>query len=158
MPLRGERIAPVFKSSEPREAGRYFEDLDDLLGRCAVTSDDEKKRWATRYPDMEAGDTWMALPQFSEEKSPGVKYTYDEWKTAVLELYPGAVRGSRKYYVADFEAEVTKFAANGPYTREGIAAFERRIKPIYAYLLGKHLIVNSQAAVILAANVATSSL
>lgn len=153
MPLRGERIAPVFKSSEPREAGRYFEDLDDLFTRCEITTDKDKKKWATRYPDMEASETWMALPEYAEGTQTEPR-PYESWKDAVLALYPGAVRGSRKYYVADFEAEVTKFVASGPFTREGIAAFERRVKPIYAYLLSKHLIVNSQAAVILASHVA----
>ncbi|KAJ7900842.1 hypothetical protein B0H13DRAFT_2275275 [Mycena leptocephala] len=49
MPSRGDRNAPTFESTKPRELPRYFSDLEYQFTRCNITDNDEKKSHATRF-------------------------------------------------------------------------------------------------------------
>ena len=44
MPMCNEHAAPTFDSSKPTELLRYFEDLEQLMRRAAITSEEEKKQ------------------------------------------------------------------------------------------------------------------
>ena len=83
MPFRGDKTAPEFDPAYPRSLLRFFEDLEECFLRARVTSDDEKKRYALRYVSFKEADTWEELDSFASG-------TFDEWKAAILALYPEA--------------------------------------------------------------------
>ncbi len=58
MPVFGERAAPVFNSSKPREIVRYFNQLEDLFNQCAVATDAAKKKYVITYVDVDTAETW----------------------------------------------------------------------------------------------------
>ena len=49
MPMRNECAAPTFDSSKPRELSRYFEDLEQLMRRATIASEEEKKQQVLHY-------------------------------------------------------------------------------------------------------------
>ncbi|KAJ6524848.1 hypothetical protein DFH09DRAFT_1329208 [Mycena vulgaris] len=102
MPACGDRGAPSFDSSNPRQLHRHFSDLDFHFGRSSVTDDTEKKKHTTRFLSVEEQDVWEAFPEFGPTK------TYDEFKAAVLKLVPGT-DVDRKFTPADLDALVVEF-------------------------------------------------
>ncbi|KAJ7148917.1 hypothetical protein C8R46DRAFT_826294, partial [Mycena filopes] len=79
MPARGDRNAPQFDSTKPRELHRYFTDLEFHFTRANVTDSTEKKRHATRFLSVDDQDVWESLAQFGDPAK-----SYDEFKAAVL--------------------------------------------------------------------------
>jgi hypothetical protein len=66
MPVRGERSAPTFDHDQPSTLRQYFAQLDRLFVRCAITSDLEKKDYATSFLKSDIADCWEALPEFTD--------------------------------------------------------------------------------------------
>src|SRR5882724_10612919 len=58
MPLRGDRSAPHFDPSQPRELRRYFADLAVHFTRSKIDDNQEKKRYACRYVDIDTEELW----------------------------------------------------------------------------------------------------
>ena len=85
MPVRGEDTAPIFNKLKHRELPRFFDELEYLFVRAAITSEADKKRHTLRYVDFDIELLWRAIPEFSDP----IK-TYDEFKTGILNLYPDA--------------------------------------------------------------------
>ena len=106
MPLSGERTAPTFDPTSPRTLSRFFRDLEDWFARIGVTDDQEKKNYAVSYVDVTTEDLWSALDKFS---SPD---TYDQWKSDIVALYPGADE-SRRFTIPDIEDLVAHWQARG---------------------------------------------
>jgi len=46
MPARGERAAPSFDTTKPRELVRFFEELEYLFARADLKDETEKKKHA----------------------------------------------------------------------------------------------------------------
>ena len=97
MPFRGERIAPSYDKSKPRELVRFFRELERLFVLASVTSEEEKKEQTVRYVDFEVEEFWRTLPEFRNPLA-----TYEEFKSAVLSLYPDA-SGDYKYAISDVD-------------------------------------------------------
>ena len=51
MPAHGERAAPTFDTSKPRELIRFFEELEYLFTRASLEEESEKKKPVLRYVD-----------------------------------------------------------------------------------------------------------
>jgi hypothetical protein len=69
MPHRFEKSAPRFDPTNPRSLRRYFADLDDLFIQHNVSDDQQKKRHATKYLDIEAEDFWRVIPEYKPPAS-----------------------------------------------------------------------------------------
>ncbi|KAJ7110758.1 hypothetical protein C8R46DRAFT_1279023 [Mycena filopes] len=103
MPARGDRNAPQFDSTKPRELHRYFTDLEFHFTRANVTDSTEKKRHATRFLSVDDQDVWESLAQFGDPAK-----SHDEFKAAVLKLYPGN-DANRKYSLGDLDALIGEY-------------------------------------------------
>ncbi|KAJ7830860.1 hypothetical protein B0H13DRAFT_2432885 [Mycena leptocephala] len=129
MPSRGDRNAPTFESTKPRELPRYFSDLEYQFTRCNITDNDEKKSHATRFLSVRDADAWEALTEFFTPTN-----TYAEFKDAVLNLYPGTAPG-KKYSLADLDTLVGAHARTGIHSRGDFSEFYRDFSTISTYLI-----------------------
>ncbi|KAJ6537519.1 hypothetical protein DFH09DRAFT_1090876 [Mycena vulgaris] len=130
MPACGDRGAPSFDSSNPRQLHRHFSDLDFHFGRSSVTDDTEKKKHTTRFLSVEEQDVWEAFPEFGPTK------TYDEFKAAVLKLVPGT-DVDRKFTPADLDALVGKYARLGILSKGDYSEFYRHFLAITQFLVAR---------------------
>jgi hypothetical protein len=131
MPARGDRGAPQFDSTKPRELHRYFNDLEFLFTRSGVTDEAETKKHATGFLSVDDQDIWEALEEFSTATK-----SYAEFKDAVLKLYPGT-DVDRKYTLADLDALVGEYARLGILSKGDYSEFHRQFLVITRYLLAK---------------------
>ncbi|KAJ7927302.1 hypothetical protein B0H13DRAFT_2556765, partial [Mycena leptocephala] len=129
MPSRGDRNAPTFESTKPRELPRYFSDVEYQFTRCNITDNDEKKSHATRFLSVRDADAWEALTEFFTPTN-----TYAEFKDAVLNLYPGTAPG-KKYSLADLDTLVGAHARTGIHSRGDFSEFYRDFSTISTYLI-----------------------
>ena len=79
---------------KPRELPIYFSELELLFDSAQISADQEKKENAQHYLQYEDFELWGTLPEFQSQT------TYEEFKAAVLRLYPGA-NTERQYCLAD---------------------------------------------------------
>ncbi|ETW78890.1 hypothetical protein HETIRDRAFT_428664 [Heterobasidion irregulare TC 32-1] len=84
MPARGDRTAPTFDPHQPRELRRYFADLDFHFGRSAIEDDQEKKKHACRFLDVNTCELWESLTTFTNATK-----TFKEFCKEVYRLCPG---------------------------------------------------------------------
>ncbi|KAJ7925343.1 hypothetical protein B0H13DRAFT_1863187 [Mycena leptocephala] len=131
MPARGDRNAPHFDSQKPRELPRYFSDLQYLFTRAQVADSTEKKQHATRFLTVEDQDVWETLDEFTDANK-----TYDEFKRAVLNLYPGT-DADRKYSLADLDALIGEYGRIGIHSKADFSEFYRQFLVISKYLVDK---------------------
>jgi hypothetical protein len=130
MPARGDRNAPQFDSTKPRELQRYFTDLEYHFTRCGVTDGTEKKKHATRFLGVDDQEVWEALEEFK------AAHPYADFKTAVLKLYPGN-DAERKYSLADLDVLVGHYARVGILSKGDYSEFYRQFLVITKYLVGR---------------------
>ncbi|KAG6848744.1 hypothetical protein C0991_012547 [Blastosporella zonata] len=111
MPARGHGTAPSFNPSEPRELPRYFTELEFLFASSGVTDDAEKKALGICYVDYNTSEQWLSISEYQpyDDSQPALPYSYDNWKRAVISLYPGA-DATTKYSMADLDRIMGKAA------------------------------------------------
>ncbi|CAK5283498.1 unnamed protein product [Mycena citricolor] len=130
MPPRGARGAPIFDSKQPRELLRFFSDLEYHFGAAGVTNDQEKKKHAVRYLPFDDAEVWESLESFAAPSS------YDQFKAAVLKLYPGT-DADRRYSLSDMHALIGEYASIGILSRVDYSEFYRRFLVITKFLVDK---------------------
>ena len=64
---------------------RYFQELEFLFVQANVTSDSEKKRYATIYLDPVDAIVFYTPTEFKDPTK-----TYEEWKLALEKYFPGS--------------------------------------------------------------------
>ncbi|KAJ7177321.1 hypothetical protein C8R43DRAFT_1118325 [Mycena crocata] len=131
MPARGDRNAPQFNSQKPRELPRYFQDLQYLFTRANVTDSTEKKQHSTRFLTVEDQAVWETLEQFTDAAK-----SFDEFKTAVLSLYPGT-DPDRTHSLADLNSLIEEYAHVGIHSKADFSEFYRQFLVISKYLVDK---------------------
>ncbi|KAJ7455161.1 hypothetical protein FB451DRAFT_1049110 [Mycena latifolia] len=131
MPARGDRNAPTFDSSKPRELPRYFSDLEFHFTRCNITDAAEMKSHATRFLSVRDQDAWEALTEFITDGT-----TYADFKSAVLKLYPGT-DADRKYSLADLDVLIGAYARTGILSKGDFSEFYRDFTAISTFLIRK---------------------
>lgn len=136
MPSRGQRSAPTFNPAQPRELERYFTDLETQFNQSNITTDADKKKWAIQYTDIDTSDMWKSLPQYGVNQVTNQQYTYDEFKAAVVALYPGA-NEDRKYAMPDLDILVGQTARNGIHSLNDLAQYYQRYFTISIFLVNK---------------------
>jgi len=103
LPFRGAEDAPTFDGS-PSRLIRYFRDVDRLyLSMGKSPTDAEKISQAIYYLDYDTADLWEGIPP-----PPGAGFTWDSFKKAIMELYPGSEE-TRLYSVRDLEMLVQDY-------------------------------------------------
>ena len=83
MPTRGHSMAPEFPIDQPHKLHHYFQELDILFDSCAVVDDEEKKKHARQYLDIDSSDLWGSLPEHA------AMFSYPDFVKVVYKLYPG---------------------------------------------------------------------
>ncbi|KAG6850839.1 hypothetical protein C0991_010021, partial [Blastosporella zonata] len=111
MPARGHGTAPSFNPSKPRELPRYFTELKFLFASCGVTESAKKKALGIQYVDYNTSEQWLLISEYQpyNDSQPALPYSYDDWKRAVISLYPGA-NATTKYSMADLDQIMGKAA------------------------------------------------
>ncbi|KAG6862979.1 hypothetical protein C0991_009066, partial [Blastosporella zonata] len=107
MPARGHNTAPSFSLNEPRELPRYFQELEFLFASSGVIDDVNKKALEIHYVDYNMSEQWLLLVEYEASSidpttQTVIPYSYQDWKTAVISLYPG-VDNATKYSMADLD-------------------------------------------------------
>ena len=129
-PFRGAHGCPTFEG-HPTSLDRYFLDIEEIFVMLSITADDAAKiNKALYYLDDATNRLWKPYAT----KPDGSARSWDEFKAAVMLLYPGADL-QRLYSVNDLESLVLKTAARGIYTRVEYGEFFREFSLISAYLL-----------------------
>ncbi|KAG5715696.1 hypothetical protein E4T56_gene531 [Termitomyces sp. T112] len=115
MPPCNDTTAPKWDESCPRELPQYFKELEYLFADCGITDNTQKKEYALQYISYDTAETWLGLPEFGNNISNNAPqpYTYQEWKLAVLRLYPGA-DASACYNLGDLEWLVNQTFNSAP--------------------------------------------
>lgn len=119
MPLPGERAAPEFDESKPRELKRYFRLVAQLLARAGITDEQAKKEHTVDYLSVEVSDLWQAQPTFENG-------TWTEFKDAIGKLYPGSDNTNR-YVLRDLTDIITEAQHSGIRNRADFGTFMRKL-------------------------------
>lgn len=131
MPARGERSAPSYNKSRPRELVRFFKELERLFVRTSMTSDKEKKEQVLRYVDFEEEEFWQTLPEFKSSMA-----TYDDFKAAIFFCYPDA-SGDYLYSLHDVDLLIMERLQVGINNATDLADFHLRFHQITSWLVSK---------------------
>ena len=127
MPFRGERSAPLFDQTQPRTIKQYFAQLDALFTRCAITSDLEKKDFATSFITWDIAETWEALPEFSKPTS-----TFAAFKDRLLDIYN---QTTLRYTISDLNELTSSQSQLEIRSLQALTAFHLRFIAISSHLL-----------------------
>jgi hypothetical protein len=131
MPARGERAAPTFDRSKPRELCRFFEELEYLFVRTGLATEPEKKKQVLRYVDFEIEQTWKTFPEYAD-----LAKTYDDFKKAILVHYPDAT-GDYVYSLRDLDSLVGERQRVGIHTTNELQDFHLSFLTITTWLIEK---------------------
>jgi hypothetical protein len=101
MPARNHSSAPKF-DGQAASLTRYLNEVHRLGEACSL-SEKQIIEWTLMYADPNDSELW-------EQQTEGRKDTWNAFKSAVIELYPGA-DGDRKYSVNDLQVLVEDNAA-----------------------------------------------
>jgi Protein of unknown function (DUF4100)/Aspartyl protease len=132
LPARTEKAAPTFDDSQPEELERYFADLQVLLDRYNIADQNERKQAAVKYLKIRTEQLWKTTEAWTNQNK-----TYEEFKTEVYTLYPGAT-GDRSYTVQDLDTLIGHWARVGIFTATDLGEYYRRFLLISRYLIGKN--------------------
>ena len=124
MPARGEDAAPIFNELRPRELSRFFDELEYLFKRAAITSEADKKNYTLRYVDFD-------IEEFDDPTK-----TYAEFKAGILDRYPEASEENR-YCFSDIDILIDKRLQLGINSVKDLADFTMRFLAITNWLIDK---------------------
>ena len=133
MPGRGERSAPTFDRSKPRELHRFFDDLERLFERNDITNETEKKKDACRYVDFEVERVWKTFPEYASAAT-----SYTDFKKAVLVHYPDA-EGDFVYSAVDLDTLLAARRRTAIKTTDELQAFHLEFITLTTWLIEKDL-------------------
>ncbi|KNZ80297.1 hypothetical protein J132_06413 [Termitomyces sp. J132] len=98
----------------------------------------QKKEYAAQYIFYDMAETWLGLPEFGDNiiinNNAPQPYTYQEWKVAVLRLYPGT-NASTHYNLGDLERLVNQTFNSGLATLGRFSDYYRDFQCIARWLL-----------------------
>ncbi|KNZ78114.1 hypothetical protein J132_01638, partial [Termitomyces sp. J132] len=108
------------------------------LNPTIVNMNNDPKEYASRYVSYDTAETWLGLPEFGNNIIVGNNapqpYNYQEWKAAVLRLYPGA-DASACYNLGDLERLVNQSFNSGLATLGRFSDYYRDFQRIARWLL-----------------------
>jgi hypothetical protein len=127
MPFHGERGAPTFDHTNPNTIRQYFAQLEGHFARCKITSELEKKDYATQFVKVDIADTWEALGEYSNTMK-----TYAEFKNRLFEIYNQTLM---RYTISDLDQLVSDYIRLDLRTRQALSDFYLRFNTISTFLL-----------------------
>ena len=133
MPSRGERSAPTFDQTQPREIVRFFDELERLFVRVGVTDQQEMKKDACRYVDFSVERVWKTFPEYGNNAK-----TFLDFKQAILVHYPDA-EGDYVYSVNDLDKHINDTIIKGITTTDALQTFHLEFLTISTWLIQKEL-------------------
>jgi hypothetical protein len=131
MPARGERAAPSFDNTKPRELVRFFEELEYLFTRADLKDETEKKKHLLRYVDFDIEQIWKTFPEFSDATK-----TYLHFKAAILIHYPDA-SGDYVYSLRDMDLLIGERQRLGISNTVDLADYHLKFLAITSWLIQK---------------------
>ena len=131
MPARGERAAPTFDKTKPRELTRFFNELEYLFNRAVIASDADKKAQVVRYVDFEVEQIWRTFPEFKDELK-----TYQHFKDAILKYYPDA-SGDYVYSLRDMDLLIGERQRLGINNTNDLSDYHLQFLAITSWLIDK---------------------
>ena len=134
MPCRGERAAPTFDTSKPRELVRFFKDLERLFVRAAVVSEADKKDHVLEYVPFAVEEIWKTFPEYGDQTK-----SYINFRDAILVHYPDAT-GDYVYAPQDMEELIENRLRTGIHTTDDLQAFHLAFLAITTWLIDKNQI------------------
>ena len=135
MPARGERAAPLFDKSRPREIARFFNDLKILFSQAQIAADSDKK-FIIYYTDFETEQIWKSFADFSAATS-----TYQNFKDVILEYYPDAA-GDYVYSMRDVDMLISERQRLGINSTNDLTDFHLHFLAITTWLINKGQLSN----------------
>ena len=132
MPVRGERAAPVFDRTKPRQITRYFEDLELLFRRSAIVNDNEQKGFAVRYVDFDTEQLWKTVPEFASNV-----HTYSQFKDAILKYYPNS-GSDYAYSLRDLDSLTGERYRSGIHSTDDLSEYHMQFMAITNWLINKN--------------------
>src|SRR5882762_11602788 len=132
MPLRGDRSAPHFDPSQPCELCRYFADLAVHFARSEIDDDQEKKRYACRYVDIDTEELWESRLELLDHAK-----SFSDFVQAIYRLYP-RTEGQRQWLVVDMERLVEERSRIDIRTLGDLGDYYRRFIAITTFLRGRN--------------------
>src|SRR6266511_899283 len=132
MPVRGERRAPIFDHEQPSMLRQYFAQLDRLFTRCAITSDLEKKDFATSFLEADIADCWEALPEFIDTTK-----TYAQFMYRLFDLYNQI---TDRYSLHDLARLIADQNSGGIQSLQELSTFHLRYNMISLYLIDQGIL------------------
>ena len=134
MPTRGDRGAPAFDPSKPRELRHFYEELKFHFGQSNVIDEATMKKHALRFADCDTAELWEILPEFADT----VK-TYQDFMDAVYKLYPGS-DSERRWAIADMDKLVGETSRVGILSLTDLGRYHREFMAITTFLITKNCI------------------
>ncbi|KNZ72423.1 hypothetical protein J132_03389 [Termitomyces sp. J132] len=138
MPLHNDTTAPKWDENCPRELPQYFKELEYPFADYGIADDTQKKEYAAQYVSYNMMETWLGLPEFGNNITIGNNapqpHTYQEWKAAVLRLYPGT-DASTHYNLGDLEQLVNQTFNSGLATLGRFSDYYQDFQHIARWLL-----------------------
>jgi len=131
MPARGERAAPSFDKSKPRELVRFFEELEYLFERASLTEEADKKKHVLRYVDFEVEQIWKTFTEYSDAAK-----SYKDFKSAILVHYPDA-SGDYVYSLRDMDLRIGERQRLGMSNTNDLADYHLQFLSITSWLIEK---------------------
>ncbi|THH11446.1 hypothetical protein EW146_g8045 [Bondarzewia mesenterica] len=132
MPACGDCTAPTFDTKQPRELCRYFTDLEFHFTRSEVTNDEEKKTHACRFLDVDTCELWQSLAKYADAAK-----TYEDFKSVIYKLYPGAAKEDRKWSIADMDKLIGERSRIGILYIGDLGEYHRQFLNITTFLIAK---------------------
>ena len=132
IPARGERAAPTFDKSKPRELPKFFEDLEYLFIQAQIASKAEKKKQVLRYVEYETEQIWKTFPEFRDATA-----SYEDFKQAILVHYPDA-SGDYVYSLRDMELIIGERQRLGISTTNNLSEYHLQFLAITSWLIEKN--------------------
>ncbi|KAL5532491.1 hypothetical protein ACEPAF_6061 [Sanghuangporus sanghuang] len=105
-PSRGDKHAPMFDGSEPKELSRFFEDVAEIA-RQAVWNDRDHVQKFLYYAKTNVAELWKTTDEINDP-NPDVEMV----KREIIALYPSLTAGKR-YSKGELEHLVIEWAKKG---------------------------------------------
>ena len=131
LPMRREESAPSFTTDQPDELERYFDDLHFLFLHHNVADQQDRKEAACMYTSIRTEQLWKTTEAWLDQTQ-----SYEDFKTEVLKLYPGAL-GSRSHTLQELEWTVRHYAHNGIQSTAELGKYYRQYLLISCYLIAQ---------------------
>ncbi|KAL5522432.1 hypothetical protein ACEPAG_8448 [Sanghuangporus baumii] len=127
--LRGDKRAPVFNGSDPKELFRFFNDVEAIAMDANWDASTIIRCGYLYYAKTDIAEIWETLPKASI-----VPADVANFKMAVKKLYPSLADGKR-YSQGKLEQFIAEWAEKGIQTRDEFGTYHQEFLRRASYLI-----------------------